>query len=263
MRLADRVVWITGASTGIGKALALALADAGARLILSARNRERLDAVRAATAHPARVHVLALDVADHDALPARAEQALGLEGRVDVLVHNAGVGQRSPAADTELHVTRRILDVNFLGPVALTRAVLPSMRARQNGHLVVVSSVLGTFGAKRRSSYAASKHALHGFFDSLRAELADEGIRVTLICPGYIRTPISEQALTADGTPHGRADPGQASGMDPARCAARMVRAIEREQREVVIGGWETAGVWLKRWCPWLLARILRRMRMD
>jgi dehydrogenase/reductase SDR family member 7B len=178
-------------------------------------------------------------------------------------VHNAGVGQRSPAADTELHVTRRILDVNFLGPVALTRAVLPSMRARQNGHLVVVSSVLGTFGAKRRSSYAASKHALHGYFDSLRAELADEGIRVTLICPGYIRTPISEQALTADGTPHGRADPGQAGGMDPARCAARMVRAIEREQREVVIGGWETAGVWLKRWCPSLLARILRRMRMD
>jgi len=141
--------------------------------------------------------------------------------------------------------------------------VLPGMLARGAGHVVTISSVLGRFGARTRSSYAASKHALHGYFDSLRAEVARQGIRVTLVCPGFVRTEVSQHALTADGTPHGQLDPGQARGMEPAACARAILRAVARGKREVAIGGREIGGVWLQRFAPGLLAWILARVRME
>ena len=258
-----KVVWITGASSGIGEALARELAGRGARLILSARRTGRLEELRAGLPRAGDHLVLPLDLADAAALPAAAAEALCQRGQIDVLVHNGGVSQRALAKDTALEVDRRIFEVNFFGTVALTKAVLPSMLARRAGHLVVVSSLVGRVGTPLRSSYAASKHALHGFFDSLRAEVFREGIRVTLICPGFVRTEVSLQALTGDGTPQGTMDRAQQHGMAPAACAARIARAVERGRNEVLIGGRERFAVPLMRFAPDLFHRVVRKARVT
>lgn len=259
----DRVVWITGASAGIGEALSHAFSARGARLILSARREEQLLRVQADCADPETHLVLPLDLAQPDTIPRVAERALGWAGRVDILVHNAGVSQRALAADTRPEVDRRIFEVNFFGPVALTKAVLPSMSRRGSGHLVVVTSLVGKFGTPLRSSYAASKHALHGFFDSLRAEIWSRGLRVTLVCPGFIRTELPIHALTGDGSPQGTMDRAQIEGYPVRRCAAEIVRAVERGRREVLVGGREKYAVYLKRFLPALFDRMIRTVRVT
>ena len=258
MSFTGKTIWITGATSGIGEALAYAFAEAGARLVLSARREEKLHAVKAACAHAERHRVVPLDLAETDSLAEVAQQVLQ-EGPVDILINNGGISQRSRAAETDLAVDRRLMEVNYFGTVALTKAVLPSMLARRAGHIVVISSVAGKLGAPKRSAYSASKHALHGFFDVLRAEVHDAGLRVTIICPGYIHTDISKNALIADGSRHGTMDQNQAEGMTPEACARRILRAIEQEKAEVYIGGKEVAGVYLKRFFPKLLNRILRK----
>ena len=263
MSLDGKVVWITGASSGIGEALAYAFARRGARLVLSARNEPRLLAVLAACAHPERHTVLPLDLADGATLGPAVAAALARCGQVDVLVHNGGVSQRSLAKDTETAVDRRILETNFFGAVALTKALLPAMLARKSGRFVVISSLVGKFGTPLRSGYSASKHALHGFFDSLRAETWRDGIRVTLVCPGFIRTAVSLNALTADGSPQGTLDRAQERGMAPEVCAERIVRAVERGRDEVLVGGREILAVYLKRFVPSLFNRMIRKVRVT
>ncbi len=258
-----KVVWITGASSGIGKALARDLAGRGARLILSARRAGRLEEVRSGLPRPDDHLVLPLDLGAAASLPAVAAEALRQRGRVDVLVHNGGISQRSLAKDTGLDVDRRIFEVNFFGTVALTKAVLPAMLERRAGHLVVVTSLVGRVGTPMRSAYAASKHALHGFFESLRAEVWREGIRVTLVCPGFVRTEVTLHALTADGTPQGTMDRAQQQGMAPAACAARIARAVEQGRAEVLIGGRERFAVPLMRFAPALFRRIVRTARVT
>ena len=200
MDLAGKVVWITGASAGIGAALARAAAARGARLVLSARRPEQLAAVRAACARPGDHLVLPLDLAAPDTFDIAVGEVLAARGAVDVLVHNAGVSQRSLARDTALAVDRRIFEVNYFGAVALTKALLPAMRQQGTSRIVVVSSLVGKIGTPFRSTYAASKHALHGFFDSLRAEEWRHGVGVTLVCPGFIHTDLSIHALIGDGS---------------------------------------------------------------
>ncbi len=258
-----KTVWLTGASSGIGEAVAYALAAQGARLILSARRVEKLRAVQAACANPERHLILPLDLADPASIAAAVPQALAHSGAIDVLINNGGISQRGQAAETDLAVDRRIMEVNFFGTIALTKAVLPSMLERGAGHIAVVSSLVGKFGSPKRSAYAASKHALHGFFDSLRAEIHDAGLRVTLICPGYVRTDVSRNALKADGSAYGIMDDGQRNGLAPERCAAKILRALERGKAEVYIGGQETAAVYLKRFWPGLLNRILRKAKVT
>ncbi|HYH46848.1 MAG TPA: SDR family oxidoreductase [Thermoanaerobaculia bacterium] len=258
-----KVVWITGASSGIGEALARDLAGRGARLILSARRADRLEEVRAGLPRPDDHLVLPLDLGQAASLPAAAAEALRRRPHIDVLVHNGGVTQRSLAKDTGLDVDRRLFEVNFFGTVALTKAVLPSMLARRAGHLVVVTSLVGRVGTPMRSSYAAAKHALHGFFDSLRAEVWREGIQVTLVCPGFVRTEVSLHALTADGTPQGTMDRAQQHGMAPEVCAARIVRAVEQGRNEVLIGGRERFAVPLMRFAPNVFHRVVRKARVT
>ncbi len=254
MQWQGQVVWITGASSGIGEALAHALARRGARLILSARNRQRLAEVAAACAALQRPGpgvtgsgptgpggeaghlVLPLDLCDAAGLAAAAARALAVCGRVDVLVHNGAVSQRALVRDTLPEVERRILETNFWGPVALTRAVLPSMLARRQGRIVVISSFAGKLAIPRAAAYDASKHALHGYFGALRTETWDAGLRVTIVCPGAVRTAISLSALTADGSPHAAMDRAQAGGMSPARCAEAIVAAVESGRHEALIG---------------------------
>lgn len=254
MRFRDQVVWVTGASSGIGEALAVAFSREGAQLILSARRAEELERVRAKCEQPDRHRVMPLDLTDDDAIARSVERA----GRVDVLVHSGGVSQRSLAMQTALDVERRIMDLNFFGTVALTKAVLPSMIARKSGHIVPVSSVVGYVGTPLRSAYAASKHALHGYFDSLRAELAKDGIRVTIVCPGYIRTDVSRNALTGDGSAFGQMDQTHKNATTPEECARRVVDGVAKKKREVLVGGKETWAVLLQRLFPALVARMVR-----
>lgn len=254
----DRIIWITGASSGIGAALARELSRQGSTLILSARNVKKLEEVRQTLTDPARHEVLPLDLTKTDSLEGIAAEAVGYYGRVDFLFNNGGVSQRSLAIDTPIDVDRKLMETNYLGPVALTKALLPSMLSLKKGHIVVISSLTGKFGTPLRSGYAASKHALHGFFDALRAETWRQGIAVTLICPGYIKTDISLNAMTADGTPQGTMDKGQENGMLPEQLAKKILRAVEAGKNEVYIGGFEKIGVYIKRFLPDVFSRMIR-----
>jgi len=262
----NRRVWITGASSGLGEALARALAAEGASLILSARNQPALERVAAQCreAGSREVIVHALDLADTNAIGASAAKLLEQVGKVDVLINNGGISQRDYALQTSLEVDEKLMRVNYLGTVALTKAVLPHMLLHELGHIVTISSVVGKFGSPLRSSYSASKHALHGFFDSLRAELGDSPVRITLICPGYIRTDISKNALTGDGTPQGTMDQATDKGMAPEVFARKALKAIKDGREEALIGGGkELLAVWMKRFFPGILSSILRKAKVT
>ena len=260
----DQVVWVTGASSGIGEALALAFSAAGALLILSARREAELQRVAKLTGLPeSRYLLLPLDLADAEALYMKAETALARWGRVDIMVHNGGISQRSLAKDTALAVDRAIMEVNYFGAAALTKALLPSMLTRKVGHFVVVSSLVGKFGTPLRSGYSASKHALHGFFESLRAEVWREGILVTMVCPGFIRTQVSVNALTGSGDKQNTMDTAQANGMPPEICARKVLQAVSEGKNEVYIGGREILGVYLKRLLPGMFAKVIRKAKVT
>jgi len=207
MAFKDRRVWITGASSGIGEALARAFHQAGAKLILSARREEELKRAQELCGGVPNTRILPLDVGRSEELPAKARIALEMFGGIDILVLNAGITQRSLARDTDESVYRSLMEVNFFGPAVMTRAILPSMLEKRSGHIVVISSVAGKFGVPLRSGYSATKFALHGFYEALRAEEGRNGIRVTMVCPGYIRTDISLSALNGDGSKHAKMDP--------------------------------------------------------
>jgi dehydrogenase/reductase SDR family protein 7B len=254
LRFENKTVWITGASSGIGEALAIAWSREGARVVLSARSVTELERVRRECTDPERHLVLPLDLTDTAAIAAAAKQV----GEVEVLVHSGGVSQRSFAADTDLATDRAIMDLNYFGTIALTKAVLPSMLARRSGHIVPISSVIGYVGIPTRSAYAASKHALHGFFEALRAETSKDGIRITIAVPGYVRTRVSENALRGDGTRHGKLDDTHAKAMLPARAAEKIIDAVARGKAEVRVGGKEIWAVLLRRYLPRLTRRVLR-----
>ena len=269
MRIQNNVVWITGASSGIGEALACAAAAGGAKLILSARREAELERVKRRCvmergAQEENIAVVPLDLADGEqALAEKASAALEAFGRVDIIVHNGGVSQRALAKETSLEIVRRVMEIDFFGAVTLTKALLPTMLSRREGHIVVVSSLVGKFGTPLRSAYSAAKHALHGYFDSLRAEIWRENIAVTMICPGFIQTNVSVNALKGDGGAHGAMDDAQAGGMSADECARRIIRAIESDALEAYIGGKETVGVYIKRFFPSLFARILRKAKVT
>jgi len=258
MNFEDKIVWITGASSGIGEALAIAWSREGARVILSARNAAELERVRQLCANPERHVVKPLDLTDGAAIANTAEEVLREFGHVDILVHSGGVSQRSLAAETDIATDRQIMELNYFGTVALTKALLPSMLARRSGHIVPISSVIGYVGVPLRSAYAASKHALHGFFNALRAETHKQGIRVTIVCPGYIRTKVSENALRGDGTRYGKIDDTHKDAMLPDEAAPAILRGVANGKREVHIGGFEIHAIRLQRLLPSVIARVLR-----
>ena len=256
----DKVVWITGASSGIGEALALRFAKAGAKLVLSARRETELQRVKGQTGLANdRVFVLPLDLLDYNSMPGKTQAVLDHFGRIDVLINNGGISQRSLVNETELSVYQRLMDVNFIGTVALTKAVLPVFLKQGKGQFGVITSLMGKFASPLRSGYAGAKHALHGFFDALRMEYEDQGVKVTLLCPGFIKTNISLNALTADGSAQQKMDEKQAQGMTAEDCAEQIFRAMEKEKMEAYIGGKETFAVYLKRFFPGWLHRVVKR----
>jgi len=258
-KFTGKTVWITGASSGIGEALANRFASAGSRLILSARRENELQRVARLCSNAASVSILPLDLSRPESMGCAVQQALSSSGHIDVMVHNAGISQRAFASDTNFEVDERLMRTNYLGPVALTKALLPSMRERRQGQFIVVSSVLGKLGVPGRSGYCASKHALHGFFDTLRAELSQEGIEVLLVLPGWVRTNVSLNSLTGDGSPHSKMDPGTASGMTAEECAARIVSAAEAGRDEIhPVRITERLALEVNRLAPALFRRIIR-----
>ncbi len=240
MRFAGKCVWITGASSGIGEALAGALARRGARLVLSARRERELERVRAeiVRAGGARedVAILPFDVTDEAVLDDMVGRAEAAFGGVDVLVNNAGISQRSRALETGMAVHRRIMEIDYFAPVALTQKMLPHMVARGEGLIAVTASVAGKVGVPLRTAYCAAKHAVMGYYDALRAEVAAHGIRVATIVPGFIRTDIARHALRGDASEVGETTPAIAGGMDPDRAAEVIVRGLERERPEIAVG---------------------------
>lgn len=263
MRFHDKVVWITGASSGIGEALSYAFIREGAKVIVSARREAELDRVKAGCAAPGNVAVLPLDLEKADELPAKAKAAASYFGPIDILVNNAGISQRSLVLDTSIDVDIRIMNVDYISQVALTKLVLPSMVERRSGQIVVISSVAGFIGTPLRSGYAAAKHALRGFFDSLRAEIWKYGIGVTLVYPGYINTNVSVNALSGDGGTHGIMGEGQSKGMSPEKCAAKILNAVAARKDEAMMGGMETMAVYLKRLSPKLMSLVLRKAKVT
>lgn len=259
----NKIVWITGASSGIGEALCYAMNQAGAKLIISSRNSEALYLVKSKCLHNnLDVHVLPLDLENTALLKEKAELALKIFGRIDIIIHSGGISQRSLAMDTPIEVARKIMDINFWGTLALTQAILPSMISNQSGQVVVISSLVGKFGTKFRSAYSASKHALHGYFDSLRNEI-DSNIKICIICPGFIKTNVTINALTADGSKQNSMDDAQANGMSSDICARYIIKAITSGKEEVNIGGKETYAVLLKRLLPRLFSKIMRKARVT
>lgn len=259
MLFTDKTIWITGASSGIGEALAYTLSGCGARLILSARNAEKLEQVRSQCQNPTQHWVVPLDLSHTHELPTIARRVLGQVGHLDILINNGGISQRGLAKDTAVEVDRRIMEVNFFATVVLTKAVLPSMLKRNAGHIVVISSLMGKFGTPLRSTYAASKHALQGFMDCLRAEIWNKGIKVTVICPGFVKTDISLNALKPDGTRYGVMNKGVENGLPAEVCAKRIAQAIARGEEEVIIAGKEKWGLYLKQFLPSLYNAYIRR----
>lgn len=260
--LQNKVVWLTGASSGIGEAVAIALARKNVRLILSARRTDELARVQTlcGASAAANIKVLALDLTDSNALEPATRQAIQLFGHIDVLINNGGISQRSYVHETSMDVFRRIMEVNFFGAIALTKFLLPHFIERKQGYFVVLSSVTGKYGTPFRSGYGASKHALHGFYDALAAEYWKDNIAVTMICPGVIRTPISVSALKGDGTPNNKMDDLQAKGMPVEECAVKIVQAMETQKAEVYIGGKEVVLLYIKRFIPSLYRKIIKKV---
>jgi dehydrogenase/reductase SDR family member 7B len=190
------------------------------------------------------------------------QKAIASFGHIDIMLHNGGISQRSLVRETSIEVDRKLMEVNFFGTVALTKALLPHFLKRKSGHFAVISSLVGKFGSPYRSAYAASKHALHGFFDSLRAELFKENIAVTMICPGFIKTQVSVNALTADGSPLNFMDDAQANGMSAETCAHKIYNALHKQKEEVNIGGKEILAVYVKRLFPSLFSKIIRKAKV-
>lgn len=257
-----KVVWITGASSGIGEAITYAFAHEGAKLILSSRRMEELERVKGncPAASQADIRVLPLDLSQPSTLELIAQAAMQLFGHVDILINNGGISQRSLAKDTVLDVYRRIMEVDYFGTVALTKHLLPHFISRKTGHYVTITSVTGLVGTPYRTGYAAAKHALHGFFDSLRAEVWRDNITVTLVLPGWVQTQVSVNALAGDGSQHNKMDETTAKGLLPSDVAGEIVRAVKSKKEEVYIAGSkETFAIYMKRLFPGLFSRILRK----
>ena len=261
MNFTNKVIWITGASSGIGKALAIELSKLSTKLILSSRNEKELTNVKSLCANPEVIKIVPLNLEKYNSLKEITEKTIALFGTIDVLVNNGGISQRSLAKNTSIAVDKRIMDINYLGTVALTKAILPHFIEKNKGTIVVISSIVGKIGTPLRSSYAASKHALHGFFDSLRAEVYENSINITLVCPGFVQTNVSVNALTGDGSNQNKMDIATKNGLTPEYFVKKLIKAVEKEKQEAYIGGFkEKLAVFVKRFFPKLLSKMIRKI---
>ena len=260
MNFNNKTVWITGASSGIGKELAVQFAKQGARLILSARNVDKLHQLCHQLERGRSHKIIALDLAQPEKLLANVTEQISELGKIDILINNGGISQRSLFLENDFNVYRQLMEVNYFGLVALTKAVLPSMVAQGEGMIVSISSVAGKVGSKFRTGYSGSKYAVVGFMDCLRAEVADKNIHCLTICPGSIKTAIAHNSLNDHGIAQNKAEDSIENGMDVSAAVKQMINAIAKQKEEVVIGqGLSRWAPTIKRFLPTLFNRLTAR----
>jgi short-subunit dehydrogenase len=257
----DKVVWITGASSGIGEALVYEFAGLGARLIASSNDPEGLERVKNNCVSPEAVSCVPFDLSDTSGIDKIVENQIELSGQIDYLLNIGGISQRSRIEETPLWLDRKIFEINYFGTVALTKAVLPYMIKRKSGHILATSSITGRFGFPLRSAYSASKQALHGFFETLFLENKTNSIRTSVIIPGRVKTGISLHALNKEGEEYGKMDAGQANGILPEQAARTIIRGILKNKREILVGRGELIMLYIRRICPWLFFRIADKVK--
>ncbi len=257
----NKWIWITGASSGIGKALAIQYAKKSANLILSARNESVLLAVKEACKGAGEVMVLPLDLSNTNSLETAYSQLKKHEVQLDVLINNGGISQRGLVRSTDMSVHRKLIEVNYIGSVYLTTLVLPDMIAQGNGHIVGISSIVGQFGFPLRSSYSASKHALKGFLETLYLEESKNGIDVSIVYPGRINTEISKHALDENGKSTEKMDDSLAKGMDVNECAKKIISGIEKKKVEIFVGKRELLLLFIRRYTPAIFFKIAKNIK--
>ena len=264
MNYSGKTVWITGASSGIGAELARLFAQEGARVLISSHEAIELEEVRKSLEPiSGEVHTVVFNLGNPDEVKSTAEKVLADFGRVDVLMNNGGISTRAEALDTSIEMDRKVMEIDYFSGVILAKTLLPAMIENGYGHIGVTSSISGKFGWPLRSAYAAAKHALFGFYKSLWAENNQKGIRITLFSPGRVRTNISFHALLKDGKEHGKMDPGLDKGITPATCARKMIRAMKRNRKDVLIGSSELIMVWIHKYCKPLYHRMVNRVPVN
>ncbi len=260
--ISNKVIWITGASSGIGEACAYLFAKDGAKLILTALEEDKLLEVKSkCKSLGGDCEILPYDLSDIDGIDQLVESALAFYGKIDILYNNAGISQRAKAGDTLFSVDRKIMDVNFFAPVKMTKLLLPKMIEQGGATIAVTTSISGRFGFPLRSAYSSSKHALYGFFETLHAEYYDKNIRVVIVCPGRVQTNISFYALEKDGKQHSKLDAGQAGGVTTDQAAKKIVKAIKKQKPEVLVGKKELLMVYIKRFFPRWSRKLVRKIK--
>jgi len=258
----NKVVWITGASSGIGEALVYELARQKAIIVISSNQQEELDRVKQnCDKLQAECYIQFLDVTNPAKINIATTEIITKYGKIDVLINNAGISQRALVVETPVEIDRKIMEINYFGSVMITKAVLPYMIKQQSGYIAVTSSISGKFGFPLRSAYSAAKHALHGFFETLRSEVYHHNIKVLIAFPGRVQTNISLHALTKDGTPHGKMDEGQNTGITAEKCARQYLRAIEKDKKEILIGSTELLMVYIHKIFPRLFYKLARKIK--
>lgn len=259
-----KVVWITGASSGLGEALAKECALQGAQVVLTARRFDELEKVRVGLLNPDQHISICADITDEAQVRHAYEQVLQKKGRIDWLINNAGLSQRALIADTSMQTERAIMEVDYFSQVFLTKTVLPTFLAQKSGRIAFVSSVAGLLGTQYRASYSAAKAAIHMWANSLRAEVANEGVDVSVIFPGFVKTNVSFNALNGEGKPQGHQDEAIENGLEPDIFAQTVVSALLKGEEYIVIGGRkEKMGVLVSRLSPTTLYKMIRKMKVK
>jgi short-subunit dehydrogenase len=258
--LKNKVVWITGASSGIGESLVHECAKQGAKIILSARREaELLRVANEAKLQENNFLIVPFDLADTSRASELVLQVINKFSSIDILINNGGQSQRSTVMETSTDTERRLFEINYFSAVNLSKAVLPFMLEKGKGKIVVVSSIAGKFGFYLRSSYSAAKHALHGYFESLRLEVEKQGVSVLMVCPGKIKTNVSINAISPSGVSHNQMDESHETAMGPEACAKQILKGILSDKEEIFIGGKELLIVKIKRFLPSLFSKIIRK----
>lgn len=258
---AGKTAWITGASSGIGEALVAGFVRRGARVIASSNDSPGLERVKASCgAKSGMVHCVPFDLSDTSGINDIVADQIRKNGNIDFLLNIGGISQRARIDETPLWLDRKIFEINYFGTIAFTKAVLPYMISQQSGHILATSSITGRFGFPLRSSYSASKQALHGFFETLYLENKQHNIRSSVIIPGRVRTSISFHALDPEGKEHGKLDDGQANGLTPDKAADIIIKGIIKNKREILVGKGELMMLYIRKYLPWLFFRIADRI---
>jgi len=258
--LQNKVIWITGASSGIGEALVCECAKQNAIIVLSARRESELVRVaKAANLNATNSLIIPFDLSETLHAKEYVQQIVSTFGRIDILINNGGQSQRAAAIETSAEIERTLFEINYFSAVNLSKAVLPFMLKNKSGKIVVISSIAGKFGFYLRSSYSAAKHALHGYFESLRLEVEKNGVSVLLVCPGKVKTNVSLNAISSSGDSHNKMDDSHENAMSAQACAQQIIAGILNDKEEILIGGKELLAVKIKRFFPKLFGKIIRK----